>query len=87
MSKLLHCGSLRNVLIKDNHSAYSLNGMLNPTFQNQGTAAVTIDGRILLPDETYTVFAPLVLQGNVPIVFEEDKSKKRMLYIGFVSVI
>lgn len=87
MSQLLHCGNLINTVIKDNHSALSLEGMINPTFQNQGEASVTIDGRILLPEETYTVFAPVVLQNAIPIVFEEDKTKKRKLFLGYVSVI
>ncbi|WP_163398158.1 hypothetical protein [Flavobacterium fluviatile] len=87
MSQLLHCGNLVNDLIKDNHSALPLSGMINPTFQNQGTASVTIDGRILMPDETFTVFAPIVLQNAIPIVFEADKTKTRKLYLSYVSVI
>lgn len=85
--KLLHCGNLINKLIKHDDSALSLEGMINPTFQNQGTAAVTIDGRILLPEETYSVFAPIVLQNKIPIVFEDDKTKTRKLWLGYTKII
>lgn len=84
---LLHCGNLVNQLIKDNHSAFSLAGMVNPTFQNQGEASVTIDGRILVPGESYSVNAPIVLQNAIPISFENDSTKTRALYLGYVSII
>ncbi|AOZ99599.1 hypothetical protein [Flavobacterium commune] len=84
---LLHCGNLVNKLIKENHSAYSLKGMVNPTFQNQGEASVTIDGRILASGETYSVEAPIVLQNAVPITFENDSTKTRALWIGYVAII
>jgi hypothetical protein len=85
--QLLHCGNLINTLIKHDNSALSLEGMVNPTFQNQGTASVTVDGRVLQPEETYTVFAPIVLQNKIPIVFEDDKTKTRKLWLGYISII
>lgn len=84
---LLHCGNLVNKLIKDNHSSFSLEGMVNPTFQNQGEASVTIDGRVLAPGETYSVFAPVVLQNAIAIAFESDSTKTRALYLGYVAII
>lgn len=85
--KKLNCGNLVNKLIKDNHSSFSLAGMINPTFQNQGTASVTIDGRVLAPGETYSVYAPILLQNAIPIVFENDSTKTRALYLGYVAII
>lgn len=83
----MNCGNLRNLLIQDNHSNYSLVGMVNPTFQNQGTAAVTIDGRKLEPGETYSVNAPVVLQNAISIIFDADTTKTRQLYLGYVQII
>ncbi|SDZ90968.1 hypothetical protein SAMN05443667_101254 [Flavobacterium gillisiae] len=83
----MFCGNLVNKLIKENHSSYPLAGMINPTFQNQGTASVTIDGRNLAPGETYSVYAPIVLQNAIPITFSPDKTKTRQLYIGYVDII
>ena len=85
--KLLHCGQLVNKLIKDNQSSFSLEGMVNPTFQNQGTAAVTIDGRKLESGETYSVYAPVVLKNAIAIEFEKDNTKTRALYVGYVAII
>ncbi len=85
--RLMHCGNLVNKLIKDNHSTYSLEGMVNPTFQNQGESSVTIDGRVLGPGETYSVYAPIVLSNSISIAFENDNTKTRALYLGYVAII
>ncbi|MBB1193554.1 hypothetical protein DNC80_07710 [Flavobacterium sp. SOK18b] len=81
------CGNLKNKVITENHSAFSLAGMVNPTFQNKGTSTVNLDGRLIAPGETYSVYLNLVLQNAIPITFEKDKSKTRILYIGYGEII
>lgn len=83
----MNCGNLINKVVSENHSAYSLAGMVNPTFQNGGTASVTVDGRVIAPGETYSVFLNLVLQNAIPISFEKDKTKTRILYVGYGQII
>lgn len=61
--------------------------MVNPTFQNQGTASVSVDGRLLDPGDSYSVSAPVVLQNEIPITFSSDKTLTRQLYIGYVDII
>ena len=81
-------GNLRNVLISGSTSNFSLAGKINPTFQNEGTAVVYIDGRRLDPGQSYAVNVPnVVLQNTVPITFENDSSKTHILYLGFVELI
>jgi hypothetical protein len=77
-------GNLRSLLITESHTSFSLKGKICPTFQNEGTAYVVIDGRKLLPGESYSTNLPLMIcQNNVPITFEGDPSKTKILYIGF----
>ena len=83
----MNCGYLINKVVQENHSAFSLVGMVNPTFQNGGTASVTVDGRVIAPGETYSVFLNLVLQNAIPISFEKDKAKTRILYVGYGQII
>ena len=80
-------GVLRNILVTKTNLNYPLKGKINPTFQNEGTAVAYIDGRKLLPGESYSVNVPnVILQNNIPITFESDPSKKPILYIGFVEI-
>lgn len=80
-------GNVRNQLIRLDTSQFSMLGMVNPTFQNQGTAYVFIDGRKVLPGESFSVNCPnVVLQNAISIAFENDNSKTRQLYVGFVSL-
>ena len=83
----MNCGNLINKVVTDNHSAFSLDGMVNPTFQNGGTSPVSVDGRILAPGETYSVFLNLVLKNAIPISFDKDKTKTRILYVGYGQII
>lgn len=79
-------GTLKNELIKDNHSNYPLKDMINPTFQNEGTSNVFIDGRKVEPGQSYAINAPnVILQNTVSITFDPDKTKTRILYVGFVK--
>lgn len=81
-------GELKNALINGNHSNYPLKDMINPTFQNEGTAKVFIDGREVRPGQSYAVNAPnVILQNTVSITFEPDPAKTRILYVGFVKSI
>lgn len=80
-------GNSRNVMIDTNHSQFSLLGMVNPTFQNQGTAYVIIDGRKVLPGESFPYNVPnVILQNSIGINFEPDAAKTRILYLGFVQL-
>lgn len=83
----MFCGILQNKVVTDNQSAFDLKGMVNPTFQNGGTATVIVDGRTLQPGETYSVHLNLVLQNQISISFEKDKTKTRILYVGYGQII
>lgn len=81
-------GILRNVLVSQTSLNYPLKGKINPTFQNEGTAVAYIDGRKLNPGESYSVNVPnVILQNTIPITFESDSSKTRILYVGFVELL
>lgn len=81
-------GELKNAVITANHANYSLKGMINPTFQNEGTATVYIDGRKVESGQSYSVNAPnVILQNEVPIQFEPDASKTKILYVGYAITI
>ena len=80
-------GSLRNRLISENHASYDLSGKINPTFQNEGTDDVYIDGRKVLPGQSYSVNVPnVIMQNAIPITFEGGIGKTKILYIGFVEL-
>lgn len=81
---MLFKGNLVSDLITQSHPSYSLKGKICPTFQNEGTAFVIVNGRKLLPGESYSANLPLmVCQNSIPITFEKDPSKDRILYVGF----
>lgn len=81
---MLFKGNLRNILIAQTHASFSLKGKISPTFQNEGTAYVIIDGRKLLPGESYSANLPfMVCQNSIPITFENDPSKTKILYMGY----
>lgn len=80
----LQDGILTNRIITESHAQFSLLGMVNPSWQNQGTASVYIDGRLVLPGESFVANLPnLRLKNAIPIVFENDPLKTRILYLGF----
>jgi hypothetical protein len=75
-----------NQIITRNNPQFPLLGMLNPTFQNQGTANVYVNGLLLEPGDSYTVNVPMsVCQNNIAIVFEQDNTKTKTLYVGYGS--
>ncbi len=80
-------GNLGNTLIDKNHSNFSLDGMVNPSFQNEGTASVNINGRELKPGQSFSAFAPIVLRNSIPITFEADSTKTRILYLGYITLV
>jgi len=81
-------GKLKNELVNQSQSQYSLLGKICPTFQNEGTASVYIDGRKLLTGESYSVNAPnVILQNSIAITFDIDPTKTKILYVGFVELI
>lgn len=81
---MLFKGNLRNLMITKTQPSFSLKGKISPTFQNEGTAFVIVDGRKLLPGESYSANLPyMICQNAIPITFESDSSKTRILYVGF----
>lgn len=84
----MQSGNLRNELINQSQSRYSLSGKICPTFQNEGTATVFIDGRKLLSGESYSVNVPnVILNNSISITFDTtDPAKTKILYIGFVEL-
>lgn len=79
--------NLVNRLITDNVQSFTLKGMVCPTFQNEGTADVVIDGRLVKPKSTFGVYAPgYELQNSVNIQFLGEKgSTTRLLYLSFLE--
>ncbi|MBC7748120.1 MAG: hypothetical protein H7Z76_06015 [Methylotenera sp.] len=85
----MESGILQNNLITENQAAYSLKGMVNPTFQNEGLADVIIDGRLVKAGSSYGVYAPNhVLQNTINITFQGVNGiGQRKLYVAFVETI
>ena len=80
-------GYLKNELISKSQPQYSLKNKINPTFQNEGTATVYIDGRTLKAGESYSVNVPnVIMQNAIPISFEADPTKTKILFIGYVEL-
>ncbi len=81
-------GNLKNDLVNQSQTRFSLKGKICPTFQNEGTAAVFVDGRKLLTGESYSVLVPnVILQNSIPITFENDPTKTKILYVGYVELL
>lgn len=81
-------GNLKNDLVSQSETRYSLKDKICPTFQNEGTATVYIDGRKLGAGESYSVNVPnVVLQNSIPITFDTDPTKTKILYVGYVELI
>lgn len=79
-------GQLINKTIVNSENDYSLDGMINPTFQNTGETAVLIDGRKVLPGESFAVNAPnVILTNSISIVFEKEEGKANILHLGYVQ--
>ena len=51
-------GHLKNELISQANAQYPLKNKICPTFQNEGTATVYLDGRTLKPGESFSVNVP-----------------------------
>lgn len=76
--------NLKNRIITSDQSQFDMKGMMNPTFQNQGETFVFIDGRKLMPGESFPVNIPnTILQNTLPIYFEKDAAKQNILYVGY----
>jgi hypothetical protein len=81
-------GILKNDLIAQTQPQYSLKNKICPTFQNEGTAIVYLDGRTLKPGESYSINMPnVILQNQISITFEANPAKTKILYIGYVELI
>ena len=81
-------GYLKNELIAQTQPQYSLKGKICPTFQNEGTASVYIDGRTLKPGESYSINVPnVILENAIPITFETNPAKTKILYVGYVELV
>lgn len=84
----MESGNLKNELINQSETRYSLDGKICPTFQNEGTATVYIDGRKLQTGESYSINVPnVILRNSIPITFEPNPAKTKILYVGFVELI
>lgn len=80
-------GNLKNDLVNQSQTRYPLKGKICPTFQNEGTATVHIDGRKLLTGESYSVNVPsVILENSIPITFDTDPTKTKILYVGYVEL-
>lgn len=74
-------GELRNDVIVDSDNNYSLEGMVCPTFQNNG-GPVLVNGIKLLTGESFAINVPnVVLTNSIPVVF---LSNDRKLAIGYI---
>lgn len=81
-------GVLKNELIAQTQPQYDLKNKINPTFQNEGTASVYIDGRTLKSGDSYSINVPnVILQNQIAITFEADATKTKLLYVGYVELI
>lgn len=81
-------GNLKNDFINQSKTGFSLKNKINPTFQNEGTAYVVIDGRKILPGESYSINVPnVILQNAIAITFDPDSTKTKILYVGYVELI
>lgn len=78
-------GSLLNRIITKNDAAFSLEGMIAPTFQNEGSGYVLIGGRKINPGESYVVNVPGVILSN-KISIEFERGTERRLYVAYVSL-
>lgn len=78
--------NLVNKLIVLNNQNFSLKGMICPTFQNEGTCDVIIQGRILKPNSSFGVYAPgYALQNSVNIQFVGSPSDTKRLYLSYLE--
>lgn len=83
----MESGNLKNELVNQSQTNYPLKGKICPTFQNEGTATVYIDGRKLQPKESYSVNVPnVILNNDIPITFDADHAKTKILYVGYVEI-
>lgn len=81
-------GHLVNKTITSSDNNYSLDGMINPTFQNTGETAVLIDGRKVLSGESFSVNAPnTILRNSISIIFENETGKANIIHVGYVQTI
>lgn len=79
-------GKLVNNTIVNSENNFSLEGMINPTFQNTGETAVLIDGRKVLAGESFAINAPnVILNNSISIVFETEAGKANILHVGYVQ--
>ncbi len=81
---MLYQGALLKKTVTKKNEQFSLKGMINPSFQNVGTAIAYIDGREVPGGETFNVNLPLlVLQNDISIDFEADPLKTKIVYVHY----
>ena len=80
-------GTLINNLITQDNPQFSLQGLVRPCFQNQGTQTVYIGNRKVLPNEEYRVAANVILTNEIAIEFEKVANKTNLLWLGAVKVL
>ncbi|WNM19275.1 hypothetical protein [Flavobacterium capsici] len=80
-------GDMVNELVTNSINNFSMKGKCNPTFQNQGTQNVYVNGMLLEPGDSFPVNVPgVVLQNEIKITFGNDSTKQNILYIGYVTL-
>lgn len=80
-------GTLSKTTITASNSAFSLKGMINPSFTNMGASPVIIDGRKLETGDNFSVFCPgVVLQNEIAIRFT-DAAGTKSLFCHYVEII
>ncbi|WP_291866651.1 hypothetical protein [Maribacter sp.] len=84
---------LTTLILTETDNSYSLNGMMNPHFFNEGKSTVVINHQEVLPGDIYPVqFEGMVLSGTINIKFKdeidiatgEQKLNKLVLNYGMV---
>ena len=80
-------GTLRNDVLTNDNAAYPLDGMVSPTFQNEGETVVLLDGRKVSPGESYIINQPgIILTGSISVKFVADGAAANRLYVGYIRI-
>ena len=73
-------------IISLDEQGYDLEGMIQPTFYNQGSVAVKINQVDVLPGEQFSVGVPnAVMSGKVDITFDASASGAKQLILNYAT--
>lgn len=81
-------GILVNQIIDRTTNNFDLEGMISPTFFNQGDTNVYLDGRLIAPNKTFVIEVPsVILTNKISIYFEKTSTKTtNKLYISYIKL-